>query len=116
MPINKRYPIQDVIAACEVYFKKTSRRVTYEYILLSGVNDSLDMADELAQLLRGQNAYVNLIPYNPVGEFAFKQTDLTRASAFMDHLAKKGINTILRKEQGADIQAACGQLRLHSEE
>lgn len=116
MPINKRYPIQEVIDACQTYFEKTSRRVTYEYILLSGVNDSLELADELASLLKGQNAYVNLIPYNPVGEFAFKQTDGVRAAVFLDRLAKRGINAILRKEQGADIQAACGQLRLHSEE
>lgn len=114
MPINRRYPLSDIISACEVYFAKTSRRVTYEYILLAGVNDSLEQANELADLLRGQNAYVNLIPYNPVGEFTFKQTNNAQALAFLDRLSKRGINAILRKEQGADIQAACGQLRLHS--
>jgi 23S rRNA (adenine2503-C2)-methyltransferase len=116
MPINRRYPLSDILSACEVYFAKTSRRVTYEYILLAGVNDSLEQANELADLLRGQNAYVNLIPYNPVGEFTFKQTNNAQALAFLDRLSKRGINAILRKEQGADIQAACGQLRLHSGE
>lgn len=112
MPINRKYPIKEVIKACEDYFAKTSRRVTYEYILLEGVNDQDAHAMELAALLQGQNCYVNLIPYNRVNEFNFQPTDLDRAMQFCDILMKRKINVTLRKEQGSDIQAACGQLRL----
>jgi len=112
MPINRKYPLENVIAACEEYFAKTSRRVTYEYILLEGVNDLEEHAIELSKLLQGQNCYVNLIPYNPVNEFQYKSTDLDRAMRFVDVLMKRKINVTLRKEQGSDIQAACGQLRL----
>lgn len=116
MPINKRYPIKDIIEACKVYFAETSRRVTFEYILLSQLNDTIELADELSDLLRGINAYVNLIPYNPVSEFQFQKTDMDRAMRFFDRLMKRGINATLRKEQGSDIAAACGQLRLQSED
>ncbi len=112
MPINRAYPLTKLIPACEYYFARTSRRLTFEYILLKDVNDSLEMADELAKLLGGLNCYVNLIRYNPVSEFAFRQTDHEHASRFLDRLIKSGIVATLRKEQGADIAAACGQLRL----
>ena len=115
MPINKSYPLDKLIEACSYYFEKTSRRVTFEYILLNGINDSLDLADELSDLLRGLNCYVNIIPYNQVEEFDFKATDQDRANKFLDRLMKRGINAIMRKEQGGDIAAACGQLRLKSE-
>lgn len=115
MPINKAYPLKEVIAACETYFAKTSRRITFEYILLAGVNDSIQHADQLSDLIRGLNAYVNLIPYNVVKEFGFERTDMKRAMQFYDRLEKRGINAVLRKEQGGDIDAACGQLRLKSE-
>lgn len=115
MPINKRYPLAEVIEACKVYFEKTSRRVTFEYILLGGVNDSISQADELSDLLRGLNAYVNLIPYNPVSEFDHQKTDSETASRFFDRLIKRGIVATLRREQGGDIDAACGQLRMKSE-
>ncbi len=116
MPINKRYPLRDLIKACEVYFEETSRRITFEYILLKGENDDIKHADELSDLLRGLNAYVNLIPYNVVDEFSHQKTDISRAMAFYDRLAKRGIVATLRKEQGSDINAACGQLRLKSED
>lgn len=112
MPINKRYPLAEIIKACEVYFEKTSRRVTFEYILLKDENDSIAQADQLSDLLRGLNAYVNLIPYNPVQEFSHQKTDMKRAMAFYDRLVKRGIVATLRKEQGSDIDAACGQLRM----
>jgi len=115
MPINRRYPLKDIIQACEVYFEETSRRITFEYILLKGENDSIQHADELSDLLRGLNAYVNLIPYNTVKEFVHEKTDVSRAMAFYDRLAKRGITATMRKEQGSDIDAACGQLRMKSE-
>ncbi|NLZ61461.1 MAG: 23S rRNA (adenine(2503)-C(2))-methyltransferase RlmN [Acholeplasmataceae bacterium] len=112
MPINRKYPLPELIHACETYFAKTSRRVTYEYILLEDENDTDAHATELANLLKEQNCYVNLIPYNRVSEFDFKPTDIDRAMRFVDLLIKRRINVTLRKEQGSDIQAACGQLRL----
>lgn len=115
MPINKKYPLAKLIEACKYYFDQTSRRVTFEYVLLNGVNDSLSMADELSDLLRGINCYVNVIPYNQVEEFGFKSTSLDKAMVFVDRLMKRGISATLRKEQGSDIAAACGQLRLKAE-
>ncbi len=112
MPINKAYPLHDIIAACNEYYRLTKRRITFEYILLDGVNDDLRYADELSDLIRGMNAYVNLIPYNPVNEFRYKKTDPEKASKFYLQLIKRGINATLRKEHGSDIDAACGQLRL----
>ncbi len=114
MKINRRYPLAEVIDACRIYFEKTSRRITFEYVLLSGVNDAVEQADELSNLIRGLNAYVNLIPYNHVQEFGYQRTDMERAMKFYDRLVKRGINAVLRKEQGGDIDAACGQLRLKS--
>jgi len=114
MKINRAYPLKDVVEACKVYFEKTGRRVTFEYILLKGVNDAPEQADELSDLIRGLNAYVNLIPYNHVKEFLYERTDMDRAMKFYDRLVKRGINAVLRKEQGGDIDAACGQLRLKS--
>ncbi len=111
MQINKRYPIEAVIDACKHYFEETGRRLTFEYILLNGVNDSIEQANQLSDLIRGINAYVNLIPYNPVNEFDYQKTDKVRAQAFFSQLQKRGINATLRREQGADIDAACGQLR-----
>lgn len=111
MKINRSYPINEVISACKKYFDKTKRRITFEYILLNGVNDDIKHADELSDLIRGINAYVNLIPYNPVNEFDYEKTDPRRASKFYLQLVKRGINATLRREQGSDIDAACGQLR-----
>jgi len=115
MPINKAYPIEEIMKACEFYYTMTKRRITFEYILLNGVNDSVEQANELSDLIRGMNAYVNLIPYNPVNEFQYKKTDNKRASQFYSQLIKRGINATLRREQGSDIDAACGQLRYKKE-
>lgn len=114
MKINKAYPIHDVIQAAKDYFEITKRRVTFEYILLKNVNDEIHHANELSDLIRGINCYVNLIPYNPVGEFRYEKTDMSRANRFYQQLVKRGINVTLRKEMGSDIDAACGQLRLKS--
>ncbi|MCK4551364.1 MAG: 23S rRNA (adenine(2503)-C(2))-methyltransferase RlmN [Tenericutes bacterium] len=115
MKINKSYPLNDVINASKDYFSKTKRRITFEYILLKGVNDEIKHANELSDLIRGINAYVNIIPYNPVSEFDYKKTDERRASIFYSQLIKRGINATLRREQGSDIDAACGQLRYKNE-
>jgi 23S rRNA (adenine2503-C2)-methyltransferase len=112
MKINKAYPIHDVIEAAKDYFEITKRRVTFEYILLKGINDEIHHANELSDLIRGINCYVNLIPYNPVNEFGYEKTDERRADKFYQQLIKRGINVTLRKEMGSDIDAACGQLRL----
>lgn len=112
MKINRAYPLKEVIDACRSYFEKTSRRITFEYLLLDGVNDSLAQADELSDLIRGLNAYVNLIPYNRVSEFSYERSATERGRAFYDRLMKRGIAATLRREQGGDIDAACGQLRL----
>jgi 23S rRNA (adenine2503-C2)-methyltransferase len=111
MPINKKYPIEKLIKALKHYIKMTNRRVTFEYILLDGVNDSLDDAQELVKLISGMNVYVNLIRYNPVSEFSYKGTSEKKAKAFHHYLMSNGITATLRREKGGDIDAACGQLR-----
>ncbi|MDE7161755.1 MAG: 23S rRNA (adenine(2503)-C(2))-methyltransferase RlmN, partial [Anaeroplasmataceae bacterium] len=111
MPINKAYPIEEVIQAIKYYIDKTNRRVTIEYILLKGINDSIACADELATLLHGLNVYVNLIPYNEVVGKPYARSTKEDMVAFFDWLKKRRINVQLRKEQGSDIDAACGQLR-----
>lgn len=111
MKINNVYSIKDVIDASKRYIEKTNRRITFEYILLSGVNDQLQHADELSDLLRGLNCYVNLIRYNKVEEFAYDGTSEEQATKFHARLLKRGVSATLRKEKGSDIDAACGQLR-----
>jgi 23S rRNA (adenine2503-C2)-methyltransferase len=111
MKINKAYPLEELIPAVKHYVEKTNRRITFEYILLDGVNDSIKDANVLSNLLRGINAYVNLIPYNSVVGAPYKRTSKEKSMAFYDELKKRGINCTLRKEQGHDIDAACGQLR-----
>ncbi len=111
MKINKVYPLEKLIRAVKDYVYETNRRITFEYILLSGINDSDSNAHELSNLIRGINAYVNLIPYNEVSEFDYKRSSKERALAFYDILKKRGINVTLRQEKGTDIFAACGQLR-----
>ncbi len=111
MKINKKYPIEEVMKAVREYIQKTNRRVTFEYILLKGINDSVQCAEELAKLVSGINCYVNLIPYNEVSTKPFKQTPKSDAEKFFMVLHNKGINATLRMEHGSDISAACGQLR-----
>lgn len=111
MPINRKYPLADVIAAGRDYGEKTGRRVTYEYILIDHVNDGEEQAKELIALLRGQLACVNLIPINPVAERNLNRPSKQRVEWFERYLGAHRIPVTLRKEMGTDIQAACGQLR-----
>ncbi len=111
MPINKSYNLDLLIKAIKDYIDKTTKRVTIEYILLKDVNDSKDDALTLAKLLKGLNVYVNLIPYNEVKEKPYKRSNKEQMHIFFDTLKKENINVQLRKEQGSDIDAACGQLR-----
>ncbi len=115
MPINRAYPLADLMEAMRYYMSKSNRRVTYEYILLQGINDSDAHARQLADMIRGQNAYVNLIPYNPVDEHGYKKVGVKEALRFYDQLHKAGVKCTLRQEHGADIDAACGQLRAKHE-
>ncbi len=114
MPVNKKYPLDAVIKAAGDYTKATGRRVTFEYILLDGLNDSEECGRLLASLLAPdrEGFYVNLIPYNAVEEFGFKGSGKDKSLRFYDVLMKNGIKATLRKERGADIDAACGQLRM----
>lgn len=109
MPINKAYNMETLRRSIAYYIEKTNRRVTFEYILLDGVNDDLIHARQLAHYVRGLNCYINLIPYNAVGEHTFKQSKNTEA--FHAELLRLRINATVRKEHGGDIDAACGQLR-----
>lgn len=111
MPVNRRYPIVPLLAACDDYAEATGRRVTYEYILIRGANDSPAQAAELANLLRGRLAHVNLIPANPVPEIKIAPSDPRALSEFQSVLERSGVKVTLRREMGRDIDAACGQLR-----
>ncbi|MCI9110798.1 MAG: 23S rRNA (adenine(2503)-C(2))-methyltransferase RlmN [Bacilli bacterium] len=116
MKINKVYKLSDVLDAIKYYINKTNRRITFEYIMLKGINDSKDCALELAGLLKGLNAYVNLIPYNETSHISFKKTDNDRVMQFYDVLKKNKINVTVRREFGPEVSAACGQLRASQEE
>ncbi len=115
MPVNKAYPLEKLFEAIKEYESNSGRRVTIEYILLKGLNDSLKNASELASLLKGTFAYVNLIPYNEVSENEFKRSDKESVRAFYEELKRIGVNVTIRKEFGSDIDAACGQLRAKKE-
>ena len=111
MPINKAYKIEELMEAIKDYLKTTNRRVTFEYIMLDGINDSDVCARKLASLIRGMNAYVNLIPYNETENISFKRTEKKKILEFYDILKKEKINVTIRREFGGNIDAACGQLR-----
>lgn len=114
MKINRAFPIEKLFAAIEYYIETTNRRVTFEYIMLNEVNDGVEQALELAELLKNikKLSYVNLIPYNPVSEYdQYSRSPKERVLAFYDTLKKKGVNCVVRQEHGTDIDAACGQLR-----
>lgn len=111
MPINKVYPIKDLIKACKYYIDKTHRRVTFEYSLIKDVNDSYEMSVKLSKLLKGLLCHVNLIPINYVGEIGYKKADNGKIMAFKNTLEENGITCTVRRELGSDIDAACGQLR-----
>ena len=115
MPVNKVYNVDTVIAAIKRYIAKTNRRVTIEYVMLNMVNDNLSDAKSLANLLKGMNIYVNLIPYNETRNIDFIKSSKERINKFYDCLVKSGINVIVRREFGGNIKAACGQLRSESD-
>jgi len=112
MPIAKAYPIVDILDAAAQYLRATGRRLIFEYALIRGVNDSQECALELARLLRGMQAHVNLIPLNQVAESGLTGSDNSTADKFMETLRGRGISVTRRSEMGSDIQGACGQLRL----
>jgi 23S rRNA (adenine2503-C2)-methyltransferase len=111
MPINHKYKIDELLKACSDYIKATSRRISFEYSLIFGVNDSLKDADELSHLVSGMLCHINLIPVNAVAERDFVSGDRRRIQAFCERLTKNGINATVRRELGSDINASCGQLR-----
>lgn len=111
MPVSKFYKMEELMDAVHYYEQNSGRRVTFEYIMLRGVNDTIKCAEELVKLVKGTLAYVNLIPYNPVDENSFLRSDDKTVHEFFSFLMKHGVNTTVRKEFGNDIDAACGQLR-----
>lgn len=111
MPVANKYPLKEVLSACTTYFKKTGRRLTFEYSLVKGVNDDLSHARALAKLLKDQQGHVNLIPVNPIKERDYVQSGSKAVEEFKHCLEKSGINVTVRREMGRDISGACGQLR-----
>ena len=116
MPVNKAYPIENLMDSIKKYIDKTNRRVTFEYIMIKDINDSKETALELANLLKGINCYVNLIPYNETSHIEFKKSSKEQIMKFYDVLKKNKINVTVRKEFGSKVDAACGQLRANYEE
>ena len=115
MPVNKRYPVRELTAACEYYQKQKGRMITFEYILIAGVNDSLAEVKPLAILAKRLNAKVNLIPYNHVEGLPWQRPEDEQQEAFLSALEAENVTATLRREKGHDIDAACGQLRLRTE-
>ncbi len=111
MKVNKRWNIKELLNSCREYQKITTRRISFEYALIEGINDSEKCADKLSEILKGIMCHVNLIPANPVKENTFKKPDLTKIYAFQKRLIYNGINATVRRTLGADINASCGQLR-----
>ena len=111
MPVNDAYPVEELIAACREYQNVTGRRISFEYSMVPGVNDSPQTAKKLAELIRGMGAHVNLIPINPVDGSPFTATDAAAVKRFQETLTKLGVNATVRRRLGTDISAACGQLR-----
>ena len=116
MPINKAYTLKELIQALEIYLEKTNRRITFEYILLAGVNDTEECAVELAKLVGHLNCYINLIPYNETNNLEFRRSNTVQIMKFYDILKKNRLNVTIRREFGSKISAACGQLRSKKEE
>ena len=116
MPINKAYPLEELIPAIKTYVAKTNRRVTFEYILLKDVNDTEECAKQLVSIAKQVHSYINLIPYNETHNIDFKRTNAVQIMKFYDILKKNNINVTIRKEFGGKISAACGQLRSKKEE
>lgn len=111
MPVANRYHIQELLDACKEYFEQTGRRITFEYSLVGGVNDTVQDAMQLVELIRGLNCHINLIPVNPIEEGGYVQPDTKTVTDFKNRLEKQGITVTVRREMGRDIDGACGQLR-----
>jgi 23S rRNA (adenine2503-C2)-methyltransferase len=116
MPVNRKYPLKELVAACEEYQGRKGRMLTFEYILIAGVNDSVEQAKPLAALARRLFAKVNLIPYNRVDGLHWERPDEKTQETFLAALEKQKVIATLRREKGHNIDAACGQLRLRTEE
>ncbi|MGE5474868.1 MAG: 23S rRNA (adenine(2503)-C(2))-methyltransferase RlmN [Ignavibacteriales bacterium] len=112
MPINRKYPIKELISASKEYAKATKRKIYFEYVMIENVNDGEKEAYELSRLIKGMLAHVNLIQLNPIGQKEYKRSNPIRIKKFMDVLKSEGISVTLRRELGSKIDAACGQLRL----
>ncbi|WP_231739491.1 23S rRNA (adenine(2503)-C(2))-methyltransferase RlmN [Thalassoglobus polymorphus] len=115
VPVNKNIHLERILQAADHYFEKTGRRITYEYVLLAGVNDADEHARELGELLTHRNAHVNLIPMNDVAPLSLTAPSAPRTNQFVETLNSWNVNATVRKRKGADIDAACGQLRLEQE-
>lgn len=115
MKINKAFPLEVIFPAIREYEEVAGRRVTYEYLLLEGINDTKECAQELVELIKGTKGYVNLIPYNETKLCEYKRSSNNRVHAFLSYLLQAGVNTTIRKEFGSDIDAACGQLKAKTE-
>ena len=115
MPINKKYPIRDLFDVLDYYRTKKSQKITFEYILIKDINDSLEQAEQLSKEARSLNAKVNLIPYNKVDGLNWQRPNERTQKDFLNVLTSRGVQSTLRKEKGHDIEAACGQLRLRKE-
>lgn len=113
MPIANKYSISEIMEACRYFIDNTGRRVSFEYSLVSGVNDSKECADQLINLLKDMNCHINLIPVNPIKEREYKQSRQDDIQSFKNRLEKNGINVTIRRELGRDIDGSCGQLRRH---
>lgn len=111
MPISRKYRIDELIESCKAYLKTTNRRLTFEYTLIEGVNDREKDANQLANILKDLNAHVNLIPLNPIKEYALDRPELRKIKIFQNKLLKRNIKATIRKEMGSDISGSCGQLR-----
>ena len=111
MPVNRKYPVKELIKACKDYIDTTSRRISFEYAMIRDVNDSDECAFELASLLKGILCHVNLIPANELNESKHKRSTHERLQRFMNILNSRGVNTTIRRSLGSDIDASCGQLR-----
>lgn len=115
MKVNKVYKINEIMKAVKYYISRANRRVTFEYIMLDGINDDDKCAKELAKKVKDINCYINLIPYNETNNIGFKRTNTLKITRFYDILKKEGINVTIRKEFGSKVSAACGQLRAENE-
>lgn len=115
MPVNKRWPLEELLPAIDAFSQAQGRMVTLEFILIEAINDTLEQARELAKIARRLHAHVNLIPYNTVSGLEWKRPSIRSQDAFVNSLRKQGVSVTLRREKGHDINAACGQLRLQHE-